>query len=45
MLNYFWKYEKIPKELMKISIKSINKGKDETNMLDNTGDQKKWHAL
>ena len=35
MLNYFWKYEKIPKELMKITIKSIYKGKGETNMLDN----------
>ena len=35
MFNYFWKHEKIPHELMKITIKSIYKGKGETNCLNN----------
>ena len=35
MFNYFWENEEIPSELMKISIKSIYKGKGETSSLDN----------
>ena len=35
MFNYFWNNEEIPNELMKITIKTIYKGKGETCNLDN----------
>ena len=35
MFNYFWTNEEIPTELMKITIKTIYKGKGETCNLDN----------
>ena len=35
MFNYFWNNEEIPTELMKITIKTIYKGKGETCNLDN----------
>ena len=35
MFNFMWKNEEIPSELMKITIKTIFKGKGETNNLNN----------
>ena len=35
MFNYFWKSETIPEELMKITIKTIYKGKGDTSDLNN----------